>query len=75
MPKSKQQKQQEAIDRNRAAFPGEIKMWCNAQAYSNTPSNIHYFGKEHCDKHFANAEKRLVRAAAEAHVDRHGNPL
>ena len=75
MAKSKEQKQKEAIERKRAAFPAEIKMWCEAQEYSTKASNIHKFGKEHCDKHMADAEKRLVRAAKEAHLDRYGNPL
>ena len=50
-------------------------MWCEAHEFSTKPSNIHKFGKEYCEKHMAEAEAKLVRAAREAHLDRHGNPL
>jgi len=74
--KSKKQKQDEAIARKRQFFYVYIENWCKAQ-----PQSQHYkdLVAQHgiaCGIEYQKlAEADLVRAAAEAHVDRYGNPL
>jgi len=76
MPKSKQQKQQEAAERKRKFFHVYQEMWQKAQvAVTNAPSNIGSNGKRFLQHEAHVAEVQLLRAAEEAHVDRHGNPL
>ncbi len=75
MAKSKQQKQQEAIARNRSAFPNEIKMWCRTQSSGELYKERLQISKEAAQKCASDGDIQLLRAAKEAHVDRYGNPL
>lgn len=73
--KSKQQKQEEALERKRAAIPqkreqylsttkgGEIYQW-----------NVKFYGREEADKQAFLAMKKFQAACREARVDEHGNP-
>lgn len=73
--KSKQQKQQEAIERKRKAFPYHQQRWINANADVLRCPKEHAARLPFLQQCAAQAEMALVRAAKEAHVDRHGNPL
>lgn len=75
MPKSVQQKQQEALARKREAFPKLIAYWCSMSRQGDIYKWRHSIDCEWAEEGFKEAERRLVKAAAEAHVDRHGNPL
>lgn len=76
MAKSKQQKQEEALQRKRAAFPEQIASWRKHQRggefYKVT---VEWDSVKAADEEAAEAEKRLVKAAAEAGLDRYGNAL
>lgn len=75
MSKSKQQKQQEAIERKRLSFKYEIQHWIRCQ-----PGGDHYeaalkHSKQAAQTVASDAECDLTRSAREAQVDRYGNPL
>lgn len=76
MPKSKYQKQQEAIARNRAAFPEVIKDWCSRQPGGEQyEQRLQDHGEDWAQEGARLASEQLGRAAVAAHVDCHGNPL
>lgn len=76
MPKTKQQKQLDAIERKRKNFHKHQKAWIDAQADLMSATNA---GLEHTINYLTtranDAEKRLLIAAKEANLDRYGNPL
>jgi hypothetical protein len=74
--KTKTQRQQEAIERKRLAFTRVRTWWqecaAGSQGYAHHAA---MFGKEDADRRAEKARQRMLRAAAEAHIDIHGNPL
>jgi hypothetical protein len=76
MPKSKKQKQEEAIERKRAAFKHHIKWWTIAHnRLANPPSGASDIDMKLLKASAESAEASLVKAAYEAQVDRYGNPI
>ncbi len=75
MAKSKQQKQQKAIARNRSAFPVEIKMWHRTQPGGELYKERLKLSKQAAQSCALDGDVRLPRAAKEAHVDLSGNHL
>lgn len=73
--KTKEQKQKEALARNRAAMPQKIAEWCESQPGGKRYKAAMVHGKDHAQKIASQAEIGLLRAAKEAQTDRHGNPL
>lgn len=76
MPKTKTQKQKEAIDRKLKIIPKLRQQYHDSfpggTSYKTRCTNI---SKEHADAMLVEARKRFERACKEAHVDTHGNPL
>lgn len=76
MPKTKLEKQMEAIARKRFTFPIYIRRWeawqPGGKYYEAAPDNDGPQGRQ---ARMQEAEADLLRAAAEAQVDRDGKPL
>jgi len=74
--KTKQQKQNEALERKRKFFYVYIENWIKARPGSEeTKKIVSEHGTDFLDKWQKRTEAELVRAAAEAKVDRYGNPF
>lgn len=77
MAKSKQKKQEEAISRKRDHFRTHAyPLWQKQQPGGDWyESELKSYGKNDAAKMASEADIMLTKAAAEAHVDRHGNPI
>jgi hypothetical protein len=83
MPKSKIQKQQEALERKRTDIPAMRNCWQKAQPggewYKLTLADRVFRtaerAREEADMTAKNWDMRFKKACAEAQVDTHGNPL
>lgn len=81
MPKTKFQKQQEALARKRAAIDYHREQWQKTQAGSAIYKQImqqhggNEKGRNEAESNAAYYAIRLKKACAEAQVDTHGNPL
>ena len=76
MPKTKQQKQQEAIERKRSFFHVYRKDFMDLSVGGDRYKEIlATHGHDFADARAQQASRALDRAAAEAKCDRYGNPL
>lgn len=76
MAKSKQQKQQEALDRKRAQFPEKMTLRLKYNPGGNYYENCKRFqGQELADKRAAEHNIAFGRYLKEAQLDTHGNHL
>lgn len=74
--KTKQAKQNEAIERNRQGFVNHRITWLECQEGGERYERMKKkYGQEEADKLRTSANKKFEAAAAAAHVDKHGNPL
>ena len=76
MPKSKLQKQTEALQRKRNMIPLDRGFMLRYQQGGDFyASTLHYFGKDRADEEADRQRKKFVKICDEAKVDTHGNPL
>lgn len=75
MSKSKQQKQEEAIERKRKSLSKVRTEWFARQPGGEIYNQNLKWGKEHADKVALDYTRVFEKAAKEAHCDTHGNPL
>ena len=73
MPKTKLQKQQEAIERKRNFLHVYRKRF--QVVLTERETNVKRFGVEEAERRLREAEEAFKRACKEAHVDTHGNPI
>lgn len=75
MAKTKEQKRQEAIDRNRRNFPSKREEWQSRQPSGESYKlYAQYYGKDEADARALEANRRFAKEMAAAHCDAHGNP-
>jgi hypothetical protein len=76
MPKSKEQKRKEAVERHRKNYEKHAKHYASVavgtQGYN---LSIQRFGIDWANKQAEQAELVFKRFLADAHLDRNGNPL
>jgi hypothetical protein len=73
MPKTKFQKQQEAIERKRAFLHVYRERY--HKIFASQEQITKQLGTEAAQQRLTEAEQSFKRACAEAHVDAYGNPL
>jgi hypothetical protein len=72
MPKSKEQKREEAVERARYTFPHDQRWWqSKMRAHLDT---ITLWGKEEADRRIREHAARMIRLMTDAQCDDHGNP-
>ena len=75
MAKTKEQKQKEALERKRKFFHVYTTNWLDSQPGGERYKRHAKISQVSADRLASETEQALVRAAKEAHLDRHGNPL